>query len=430
MKLTQILESAAKKSDAAEVYTSRRTSLSVSYENNLIKDSSSSDLSGVAIRMIKDGKQGFSSSTRPDDARLVDLVADLTQFGKPVKYDFAPVSDLIPFKSFPENLDKHDEAATLAACEDAVSKLCKLGDGVLAFSGITKNISTSRLLNTKGVDISQEVAMFTWYAGLTHNTEGNFIQVYDYKIGDDFEGFDAIIEDVAESYRLCANNTKVPTGKYRVLLSPRGVAQMLMVFNACLSGKAVSKGISPWTDKLGAELFDPRFSLLTDLESPDSPVRMAFDGEGIPTGKKVLIENGVLKSFYHNLDSAGECGQAPTGHGFRNGISASPAPSLSCIRIAPHTASIDEMRVDSQVWVDEMIGAIMSNPYAGIISGNVSLGFDVVGGQKQSRLKDVMMTVNVFDAFKNGIVAISKETARVGDSILPYMLLEGVTLSS
>ncbi|GAB4154522.1 MAG: TldD/PmbA family protein [Planctomycetota bacterium] len=425
----KLLDIAASKSDSAEVFHSKSTSLSVSFENNSIKDSSSSELAGVGVRAIKDGRIGFSSSTHPTDERVASIAPDLAKFGKNVNFDFPSPSSQLPFSADLSGAEAVTESMAVELCESAAEQIRALDDKVLAFSGITRSSSSSHLVNTNGLDLKQDLAFVTWYSGLVLNTEGNFIQIYRADYGPKFGGFDSQIADVAETFRLCSENVRIPTGKYRVLLSPRGVLNLVNVFSACLNGMSVAKGISPWGDRLGDQLFDERFTLLTDLVSYDSPIRMAYDNEGTPTGRRSLIENGVLRSFVHTLSSAGQCGHEPSGHGFR-GPTSQPSGEMRCARILPGDGQLDAMKGDAQLWIDELIGAIMSNPYGGIISGNIALGFTMENGSRKARIKDAMMSVNVFEAFKSAILAISSETKQEGSWIVPYLLLDGVSIAS
>ncbi len=429
MEPINILNRASKLAESAEVFSSRTTSLSVSFENNLIKDSSSSDLSGSGVRVIRDGRIGFSSTNRPGDEAVADRACELALHGRKALFDFPADPKVAPAVNDISQLDSLDEAASVKHCEEAVEKLKGLGDGVMAFSGMGKTLSTSRIVNTAGLDMEQQLGFLSWYSGLVLNTEGNFIQIYGSDYGDCFKGFDKQVAEVSEAFALCATNENVPTGKYRVLLSPRGLLNFMGVFTACLNGMSVAKGISPWTGKQGSQLFDPRFTLLTDLVSDDSPYRMAVDNEGVPTGRRMLINEGVLESFYHSLNSAAQCGHEPTGHGSR-GPASLPSPSMNCPRILPGNTCMDDMFKDAEIWIDELIGAIMSNPYGGIISGTVALGFTMRNGKRVARVKDAMLSLNVFEIFKGGILAVSRETRREGAAILPWILLDGVSIAS
>ena len=89
-----ILKEATKRFGQAEVYRLETESHPVSFESNRLKEISSSQQSGVALRVIKDGRIGFTSTTNPDiEPALVDRAAALAEFGSEAFFEFPPPSD-------------------------------------------------------------------------------------------------------------------------------------------------------------------------------------------------------------------------------------------------------------------------------------------------------------------------------------------------
>jgi len=436
MTIEKILDKAKSCTDSAEVFEQKNKKLTVSFENNKIKDSSTSDLSGVAVRVIKNGKIGFSSSSKPGDESVADFAVELAEYGKKVTFDF---SDNLTSKAFDVDLgsfDSLDENTCVLECEKAMNEIRSLHKDLLAMSQIVREFTESHVLTSKGLDLVQRLIRITWHCGFNYNTEGNFLTCYDFRIGNKFNGFGDLISKVKEDYAVCKNNEAIPGGKYRVLFSPRAFTHLMMVFGYCLSGFGVAKKISPWSGKIGEKLFDKRITILTDLVSKDSVYRKAIDDEGTPTGKLTLIDKGVLKSFYHTRDTASQCGHSPTGHACRMRYSAMPMPSIDGMVLAPGKDDTQDMKSQSDIWVDDLMGAMMSNPYSGIISGNISMGYIMENGKRRARIKDAVLSINVFDAFKNNIIAISKETARYGFPGIfnlydaPWLLLDNISVSA
>ncbi|MFH1514323.1 MAG: TldD/PmbA family protein [bacterium] len=436
MLLKKILDKAMEMADSAEVHMTRSESSTISFENSMIKESSSSDLGGVSLRVIKDGKIGFSSSSKPNDDSVADFALQVSKQGKNVEFSFNGSSDAKPFELETGDFDKLTEEYLISESEGVIDNLKSVHDEALAACSIQKNVSESKIMSSIGLDTGQKTKSISWYCGLKHNTEGNFLHVYDFKTGDTFTGFNEIVANVKEDFEICQNNVTIEPGKYKVLFSPRGMMYLISVFTSCLSGLAVAKGISPWGDRTGEKLFDERISVRSNLVLDDASLRLAFDDEGTPTGITEFIEKGMLKSFYHSLDSAAQTKQTLTGHGFKGSFASLPGASAFGIEIAPGESSVDDMMEDADIWVDDIIGAIMSNPYAGIISGNPSMSFTLEDGKKTAHIKDFMLSINVFDLFKNGIIAISKDVKQVGMPPFfptfkaPYILVDGVSITS
>jgi len=79
--------------------------------------------------------------------------------------------------------------------------------------------------------------------------------------------------------------------------------------------------------------------------------------------------------------------------------------------------------------IDQTMGAWAGNPYTGTVTGNIALGYLVIDGKKVGRVKDCMFSLNVFTHLKSNLLAVSKETKNLGQMILPYCLIEGVSIA-
>ena len=436
MSMDKILDKAKFGADSAEIYSERVNSSSVSFENSVIKDSSSTDLGGTSLRVIKNGRIGFSSSSKPNDDSIVDYALDVVKEGKEVKFNFTQPTDIKAFDIDKSDIGKLTEEFCISECERVVDELKNVHPDALATCEIKKTVADSRIVNSNGLDLSQEVKTIIWGCGLTHKTEGNFLSVSDFRVCDKYTGFDKLVQKVKEDFAICQNNVNIEPGKYKVMFSPRGVMYLINVFLSCLNGFAVAKGISPWSNRIGETLLDEKISIRSNLTDEDAPVRMAFDSEGTPTGVTDFINKGVLESFYHSLDSAAQTNQKPTGHGFKSGFADLPISSGYGFEFATGETELADMMKEADIWVDDIIGAMMSNPYSGIVSGNPAMSFTMKGGVKIAQIKDTMLSINIFDLFKTGIIAVSKDVEQLGYPPFfpifkaPYILVDGVSIAA
>ena len=82
--------------------------------------------------------------------------------------------------------------------------------------------------------------------------------------------------------------------------------------------------------------------------------------------------------------------------------------------------------------VDGMLGTMMGNAFSGMLSGNIALGYYIKDGQVVGRIKDAMLTVNLFSAIKDSIAEISSDASLQlgwsGHCLIPWMLLDGCTV--
>jgi PmbA protein len=92
-------------------------------------------------------------------------------------------------------------------------------------------------------------------------------------------------------------------GQYRVVLGPQPVAEILnYVVMPSLTTRAFQAASSAYQGRFGAEVMDPRLSLIDEPDSRQSPLRRRITCEGLPSGKTELIRGGrlvgLLSTFY------------------------------------------------------------------------------------------------------------------------------------
>ncbi len=150
------------------------------------------------------------------------------------------------------------------------------------------------------------------------------------------------------------------------------------------------------------------------------PNTSAFDNEGVVRKVTPLVENGVLRNFIYDLDTAGRAGEHPTGHGTNR--------SLTNLVMSPGDKSFEEMvsGIDEGLMVHEFLGLGQGNPINGEFSVNVFLGYKIEKGKIVGRVKDVMLAGNAYAAL-NDITAVSKEREWISGSfsyfsgLFPYV---------
>lgn len=103
-------------------------------------------------------------------------------------------------------------------------------------------------------------------------------------------------------------------GKYMALLGPMVFADIVNQVGSLSSAFLVDAGQSFLVDKIGSEVASKKFTLIDDPTLVGSPGARAFDDEGVPTKRNVIIENGVLKTYLHNSITAKKFGVETTGN--------------------------------------------------------------------------------------------------------------------
>jgi predicted Zn-dependent protease len=143
-----------------------------------------------------------------------------------------------------------------------------------------------------------------------------------------------VAERATEKARLSRNPVAIEPGRYTVILEPQAVGDLVQLVANYAAARTADEGRSPFVkagggNKVGEKIADERVTLFSDPADPQL-LAQPFDGDGLPLGRQVWIENGVLKQLYYSRFWAKKQGKSATG-----------APSS--LKMAGGTASLDEL---------------------------------------------------------------------------------------
>ncbi len=117
--------------------------------------------------------------------------------------------------------------------------------------------------------------------------------------------------------RLSRNPVAIEPGRYTVILEPQAVGDLVQLIGFYADARSSDEGRSPFTkqgggNKIGEKIVDPRISIIAD---PFDPMILSqpWDGDGLPLGKQVFIDKGVLKELYYSRFWAKKMNKQPTG---------------------------------------------------------------------------------------------------------------------
>ena len=422
MIVEQIIQKALEHADAAQAIMSTQDTSAVDFENDKLKSAESSQRTNIHVKVILEGKVGTSSTTDPADIEgVVSRALEAAQFGSPVHFELPGPGELDPVKIFDPELLPLQKPEMIRMGQQMMDMIKAYNPEILAGAGVNRTITRVEFANSKGAVYSEEHTSFDVGAG-GQWTRGTDILFAGHSVAQKKRALDT--EDVAaraiDYFRMAEKIVPVESKPMPVIFTPGGFVAILLSLGMALDGKNVFLGASPLRDKLGQQIAHPGFTLIDDPTVDYGPNTSAFDNEGVVRKATPLVENGVLRNFIYDLDTAGRAGQHPTGHGTNR--------SLTNLVMSPGDTSFEEMVAGIQegLMVHEFLGLGQGNPINGEFSVNVFLGYKIENGKVAGRVKDVMLAGNAYSALKD-ITAISKEREWVSGSfawfsgLFPYV---------
>lgn len=219
---------------------------------------------------------------------------------------------------------------------------------------------------------------------------------------------------------------KPPTGAYPVLFDERIASSLIGHLLGAINGQAIGRGASFLRDAMGELVLPETLSIIEDPHRPRTSGSRPFDGEGLPTKKRVIVENGVLKGWTLDLASARKLGMAPTGNAAR-GTSSGPMPSNWNIALTQGDASRADLirEMGTGLLVTSMIGSTI-NPNTGDYSRGAS-GLWVENGEITHAINECTIAGNLRDMLRNILPANDARSHL--SRVVPSLLVRGMTLA-
>jgi len=137
--------------------------------------------------------------------------------------------------------------------------------------------------------------------------------------------------DIALSQALVnLDSVAAPAGEMEVVLGPGWPGVLLHeAVGHGLEGDFNRKGTSAFSGRIGSQVAAPGVTVIDDGAMLRRRGSLTIDDEGTPTGKTVLIEDGILKGYLQDRLNARLMGMAPTGNGRRESFAHAPMPRMT-----------------------------------------------------------------------------------------------------
>ena len=144
------------------------------------------------------------------------------------------------------------------------------------------------------------------------------------------ESWNRAIDEALATAIVNLSSEAAPAGEMPVLLGPGWPGVLIHeAVGHGLEGDFIRKGTSAYTGRLGERVAAPGVTVVDDGSIANRRGSLSIDDEGTPTGKTVLIEDGILRGFMQDRQNARLMGVEPTGNGRREDYAHAPMPRMT-----------------------------------------------------------------------------------------------------
>jgi PmbA protein len=426
----------------AELYELRGLSTPVRFQAGALESVKSVETTGRALRVIHEGRLGFSTTTDlADDKTLVRNALQSAQFGGSAPFAFPERQPAAPVQCFDSEVEAMDAAALITLGEEVVERLRVHDPEMQVDVSVSKDVEQVTLLNTSGLEVEHRRTFFSIDIEAIRTRGDDITILWDSAASHAVGEIDprAMVDRLLERLRWAETTAKVESKAMPVVFSSMATLCLLLPLSEGLDGRYVYEGASPLAEKLGQQVLDRRFTFVDDGRLDLAALSAPYDDEGTPTTKKSLVEDGVVRQFLYDLKTAAQAGVLPTGNGFKaqgfrdRGFHLPPVITPTTQLVLPGDTSLDELLrgLDEAILVGNVIGLGQGNILSGEFSNNVSMGFLVRNGEVVGRVKNTMIAGNVYELLKDQLIGLSDRPEWVlGILQTPAIAVDGVGVTS
>lgn len=399
--LQEIIQEALNlKADACDIIVNSGESLSLSAQNEKLEKYKIAKTSILGIRVIKNQRVGLAYSESFDKDAISFAVKSAVE-----NSEYADINEYenIEYKSSDDFIQNKSDIVDNSSIEEKIELAIKLESEVktrdnrvtaVPYNGLSFSESKNYYMNSLGtytetanVSISATTSALVksgdatsmHYVGVNTKSLKNF-------------DLNQCVEECLEHAVNWLEAKPVASGNYNVIFMPDVLGELLYSFSNYFSAKEAMEKTNPWESKLNQAVASSRFTLVDVPKYQDAYTQYFVDSEGVERKDLTLIENGVLKSFYHNTATAKYFKTTTTGHASRSAKSSLNVSGTNWL-IKPGTMKENEVTEGLYLEIHDTMGLGRGDNLSGDFSFGAS-GYLCKDGVRIQPVKEITIAGN------------------------------------
>ena len=396
--------------DAADAVIFDAASVSVAYRLGQLEKLERSESNDLGLRVFVGQRQAIVSSTDFDPSTLKEVAVRAVAMAKAAPEDpYCGLADPAQLSNKDPDIDIFDssepsnEALVEAAksAEDAARSV----SGVTNSEGAETGWSRARIAiaTSNGFARTYSTSSFSLAASVLAGEGTAMERDYEYTTAIHYEDLNDpadVGREAGERAVKRLNPRKVQTQQAPIIYDPRVSGGLVRHYAGAINGSSVARGTSFLKDSMGKKIFADGINIVDDPHRKRGLRSKPFDGEGLPNSRRLIAENGTIKTWVLDLASARQLGLESTGNASR-GTSSPPSPAVTNLYMEPGSKSPEEMisEIDKGFYVTELIGMGI-NMVTGDYSRGAS-GYWIENGEIVQPVSELTIAGNLKEMFAN-----------------------------
>jgi TldD protein len=394
----------------------------VTVENKVLKSYSSRRLSGVGIRVAIKGTVGYASTSDLNKNSLGKTLDNAIKAAKSIKSEKKPFGETkinkfdvkLPIKTEPIDVSP-EEKVSIALEANKAAWISNEIKSAITNLGLSHD---SRLfMSSEGAKVSVETTL----VGLAHESVAKVngvmeIVPYSKSMCAGFEfikskDWNSFTADISELAIEAASSKTPPPGTYSVVVDPEVFGVLLHeAFGHASEGDLVFTGESVLHNKLGVKLAS-EFVTIIDEGTVEGGYFYPFDDEGTKKERTVIVENGVMKSYLHDRNSALQFGVESTGNGRAQDFENIPIVRQTNTYLQPKDYRFEELLEDIDFGIYVRAKGLTGGqvePGMGTFTFNVGPSKVIRNGELVETVRGVVISGSILETLKT-VDAVGKD---------------------
>ncbi|MFH1940593.1 MAG: TldD/PmbA family protein [bacterium] len=382
--------------DAAEVFIESGRQLSIEVRNGEIETMQETSTHGAGFRVFVKGKMAFSHCNDFTDPALDNAVRSAVQFAKHTTPD---ENNVLPDdKGMTDVEGLYDPQISQVPMDQKIELVKNVEKLAMKDRRITKSAGSSYYEGEEEVFLANSNGLLKNYRASACGFGASVVaEKGDQKSSggesctrrffSDLKSPEEVAKKAAEEAYSMLDPRMVKTQKATVIFDPDVARSILGGILAAVNGERVLQGASFLRDKMNQKIGSDLLTLIDDGTRPKGLASRPFDGEGVPTQRRIIVDKGVLKGFMYNTIVAKRAGVKSTGNASRGGFTNLPGiGSHNFYMASGNSDPKDILRATKNGLYLKGVTGYGINPVNGNFSGGVE-GFWIENGRKAFPVK-------------------------------------------
>jgi TldD protein len=352
-----------------DVFVEEKAYTHIQLESGRIEKLEKGEDKGVGIRVINPWKTFYASTNSFDETDLVETAGHLAMFSKENRNGkIGPEGHIVadyrfPIHINPDKVEIEKKLTMVRNLEETVKKMERRIKQIrVIYRDTLQKVKIHSSQDGAIEDSRTQVVLNVFLVG-----EENGEMQTSYEAVGGFYGFEFFTDQIIEE--LAAKTVKRLSGLLSAREAPMGTKTVVLASEAGgtmiheaighgLEADLAMEGLSCYKEMLGQKMASDLVSVVDDATLAHMRGTYAYDDEGVPSERTVLVEKGILKNYLFDRFHALNNEQKSTGNGRRESFRFKPIPRMSNTMILPGTDDPKKIiaSVDDGVYVVKMGG--------------------------------------------------------------------------